>query len=148
MQVDLCRASPRVAEQLLGLVQRSSSVQHVRGESVPQLVRMHRARQACSPRQPRQQLVDRTRPHRRPQRRVEQVDQDEIAVTSLSTPVALEDVRVIRQHHQIINRNRPRSAGLRPRAVRVRPAPHMQMRSGHRAAQTRRIGDEMHVLAS
>ena len=59
--------------------------------------------------------------HRRPQWRVEQVDQHEIAVTSLPTPVALEHVRVIGEHHQIINRNRPRSAGLRPRAVRVRP---------------------------
>jgi len=56
---------------------------------VSQLVRMHRARQACSPRQPRQQLVDRTWPHRRPQWRVEQVDQDEIAVTSLSIAVAI-----------------------------------------------------------
>jgi hypothetical protein len=134
---------PRVAEQFLDLVQRSSRVQHVRGESMSQLMRMHRARQARSPRQHRQQIVDRTRPHRRPQWRVEQVDQHEITVTSLSTPIALEDIRVIREHHQIINRNRPRSAGLRPRAVRIRPAPHMQMRSGHRAAQTRRIGDEM-----
>src|SRR6185312_17153517 len=85
MQVDLCRASPRVAQQFLSLVQRASSVQDVRGESVSQLVRMYRARQARSPRQPRQQLVDRTRAHRRPQWRVEQVDQHEIAVTSLST---------------------------------------------------------------
>ena len=32
MQVDLCRAGPRVAEQFLGLVQRSSRIRHVRGD--------------------------------------------------------------------------------------------------------------------
>ena len=145
---------------------RSVSSQPARGQAVPEprptrLQRPRRSRRirvaagADAPSETsllaattRQQLVDRTRPHRCPQWPVEQVDQHKIAVPSLSTPIALEHVRVIREHHQIINRNRTGSARLRPRAVRVRPAPHMQMRSGHRAAQTRRISDEIHVLAS
>jgi hypothetical protein len=53
---------------------------------------VHRTRQLRPTRRHCQQLVDGARPHRRPERRMEEVDQNEVGVPSRSAPVAFENV--------------------------------------------------------
>ena len=135
MEVDLRGTHRGVAEQFGDLIEGAAGVGDVAGEGVPELVRLDPSSQTSPAARGGQQLAQPVRCHRGTDRRSEQVDEHEPAVTRAGHPEPLELVGIEGLHHQEVQRHHPLPAGLRPRVVRVVAAYDMQVRSWHLAAQ-------------
>ena len=135
-----------MAEQLADLIQGPARRGDVGRHRVPELVRVNRAGQACPPRQACQQLVERPRPHRRPERLAEQVDQQEVALPGLRAGTPFQHVLVVGLDDEPVGRDRPGPARLGCGAVGVVAAVDMQVLAPDPAAQPGGVRHEVHVL--
>jgi hypothetical protein len=79
MNVNLSRTGRSVTQQLLDFVQRPTGVQDVAGERMTHRMGSKAGRQPSPARQRGEQIVDRVRLHRRPERRPEQIHEHELS---------------------------------------------------------------------
>lgn len=106
-------------EQLLDLVEGAAGVDDVTSVGVPEHVGGDPPVQPCPAGQARDQIAQRVRWHRRPERLAEQVDQHEVTRLGLEAFGSLEDVLVVCLNDQEVNRDGPLATRLGPRPVDV-----------------------------
>ena len=95
-----------MAQEFLDFIQGPARVQDITGESMPQGVRNHSLAQPRPLTQCREQFVDRSRFHRRADRRPEQVDEHEVAHRRAVHPGSLQHILVVGLDHQAVHRHR------------------------------------------
>ena len=115
---------------------------------MPHRVRDHGLIQPGPLAQRREQLVDRSRFHRRADRRPEQVDEHEVAHRRAADAGPFQHVLVVSLDHQAIHRHGAGMPRLRPGPVDVVPPHHMQVRAREITAQPGGINQEMDVLTA
>ncbi len=115
---------------------------------MPEHVRVNLPRQARSPRERSEELVERPRAHRRSQRVPGQVHQHEVTPARGPARIPVEPVTVVGEHQQFVDWNRAGAARFRPGSVGVVPALDVQVSAGDRATEQGGVADQVHVLAA
>ena len=132
-----------MAEQGLDHVKVDAGPNPVRGRGMAQHVRPDG--EPASSREPLEPALRGPVGHRRADRLMVEVDHDHLSPVLAGQPGPLMPVAGVSGEHRVAGRHGPRETGLRQRAVRVSPVPHVHMSPHHRAAQRACVRQQVHV---